>query len=111
MQAEDAGDLIDDEAEEDDEDDSDDDDDDELEPGQATFGNLQVDEEDDDDSGDDAPEEEPVGKKAKKTEAGAGDSSAKKGGIPKIRVGKIPPKRPRIRSSMPATSQKVKSLI
>ncbi|KAH8246918.1 hypothetical protein KR032_003885 [Drosophila birchii] len=95
-QAEDVGDLIDDEAEEDDEDDSDDDDDDELEPGEASIDNIQAGEDDDEDSDDEAPAEEPVGKKAKVEKQANGEKSdAKKGGIPKIRVGKIPPGTPK----------------
>ncbi|KAH8340659.1 hypothetical protein KR059_003536 [Drosophila kikkawai] len=90
--------LIDDEAEEDDDDDSSEGDEDELEPGQASFGSLQAAEDDDEDSEDEAPVEEPVGKKAKKTEQANGqESEAKKGGIPKVRVGRIPPETPKDR--------------
>ncbi|KAH8361117.1 hypothetical protein KR200_008015 [Drosophila serrata] len=93
-QAEDVGDLIDDEAEEDD-DDSEEDDDDEIEPGQASFDNVQAGE-DSADSEDEAPVEEPVGKKAKIADQANGkESDAKKGGIPKVRVGKIPPGTPK----------------
>ncbi|KAH8294158.1 hypothetical protein KR054_009069 [Drosophila jambulina] len=114
-QAEDAGDLIDDEAEEDDEEDDSDEDEDELEPGQASLDNLQVGDDDDDDSEDEAPVEEPVSKKAKGgKQANGEESDAKKGGIPKIRVGKIPSGTPKeniiFGSNLPQGKYKVLSL-
>ncbi|KAH8267317.1 hypothetical protein KR018_006894 [Drosophila ironensis] len=98
------GGLIDDEAEEDsneddddEEEDDDDEDDDELEPGQVSLNGgkaaeSEEDKEDDDDDeeedeDDEAPAEAPIAK-AQNGEA------AKKGGIPKIPAGRIPPGTP-----------------
>ncbi|XP_017007791.1 DNA-binding protein modulo [Drosophila takahashii] len=90
-----AGDLLDDEAEEDDEDDSEgeEDDDDEVEPGEVSKTEA-ADEEEDSDDDDDAPVEEPVAKKGKDTKK-AGSEAGEKSGIPKVRVGKIPPETPK----------------
>ncbi|KAH8357430.1 hypothetical protein KR084_001313 [Drosophila pseudotakahashii] len=91
-----AGDLLDDEAEEDDEDDSEgeEDDDDEVEPGEVSKSGAAA-EEDDSDDDDEAPVEEPVAKKGKDTKKGNASESGEKSGIPKVRVGKIPPETPK----------------
>lgn len=88
MKAEDAGNLVDSEAEEaeddDDEDDDEEDDDeaeedDEVEPGEVSNAKVEEDESDDE------PAEAPIDKDGK-----ASKTTAKEGGIPKVRVAKIP---------------------
>ncbi|KAH8358556.1 hypothetical protein KR093_000894, partial [Drosophila rubida] len=94
--------LLDSEAEEDDEDDDDDDeedededeDDDEVEPGQLSISKSAIkaandEEQENNDDSDEEPVEAPITKAAKESE------SPKKGGIPKIPVGRIPPETPK----------------
>ncbi|XP_016973581.1 DNA-binding protein modulo [Drosophila rhopaloa] len=92
-EAEEAEDYIDDEAEEEDEDDSDDD----VEPGEVSKSEAAEEDEDSDDDNE-SPVEEPVAKKGKETKT-PGKSTAEEteenGGIPKIRVGRIPPGTPK----------------
>ncbi|KAH8310996.1 hypothetical protein KR044_003798, partial [Drosophila immigrans] len=97
-----AADLVDSEAEDDEDDDNDDDedddeddddDDDEEEPGQISIskaGAKADNDEDDEDDSDDEPVEAPIKKGAKETDA-------KKGGIPKIPIGRIPADTPKER--------------
>ncbi|XP_017057259.1 DNA-binding protein modulo [Drosophila ficusphila] len=90
-----AADFIDDEAEEDDSGEEDADED-EVEPGEVSNRQAAEEEEDSDDD-DEAPIEQPVSKKGKESEkqGKVNVESGKKGGIPKIRVGKVPPGTPK----------------
>lgn len=93
MKAEDAGNLVDSEAEEaeddDDEDDNEEDDDeaeedDEVEPGEVSNAKVEA------DDSDDEPAEAPIDKDGKASKA-----AEKEGGIPKVRIGKIPVNTPK----------------
>lgn len=94
--AEEGSDLIDDEAEEDEEDsDEEDDETDEVEPGEVSKCDTAA-EGDDSDDDDEAPIEEPLDKKGKKNKQPENsEDSEKKTGIPKVRVGRIPPETPK----------------
>ncbi|EDV52900.1 DNA-binding protein modulo [Drosophila erecta] len=86
FETEEAADFIEDEAEEDEEDNSDEEEgDDELEPGEVSKIEG-TDEVEDSDGDDEAPVEKPVSKKS--------EVSEETSGIPKVKVGKIPPGTP-----------------